>query len=427
MAGRLMDERDKEIARLKHRIAGLEKTLQIVTGHSGRIEKNLSQLFEVISDTMPVPLLITSKAGDILFSNGKARETFGYPDKTFQKLNAVYLYENLEDRSNLVKTIDDQKEVRGFEINLKKADGQIFPVSVFSRQISFEGNDCLLSVIYDLSDLREEEQKRLMLERQLRQTQKMEAIGTMASGIAHDFNSVLTVIFGRLQLAMTILPEESHARKQIKNALSAAEKARALIVNLMTFCHKKDEERKPLCIDVVVAEAMEMIKPIKSSKIEIRQRIDTKGSIIMGDPVQIQQVLLNLCSNANHVLRDRGGYMEICLENVRIDSSKTVPFPNLEPDFYVRLTVRDNGPGIDRDIIDRIFDPFFTTKTIDEGTGMGLAIVHGIIQRHGGAVSVESEPGKGTAFHCYFPLIAQKENLIEKIEDRQKDIDGNNE
>ncbi len=398
-----------EIKRLKRRIAGLEKTLQIVTGHSGRIERNLRQLFEVVSDVIPVPMVISLETGKILFSNGKAREIFGYSEEDFHNTDASDLYENAGDLHQFMKIHDAEDEIKGFAVTLKKADGSPFPASLFSHQIVFEGQDCLLTVLYDLSELRKEEEKRLSLERHLRQTQKMEAIGTMAGGIAHDFNNVLTIIFGKLQLAMMTLPEESKSRKHLNDALAAAKSANAMVMQILDFCRQKEQERKPLHISAIVREAMKMVKSLISPNIMTNLRIKSESPIIRGDPTQIYQLLMNLCTNANHVLQDNGGVIEIMLEEVDLSKGNRehIIIPNLKPGYYVRLTVSDNGPGMDKEIIDRVFDPFFTTKAPGEGTGMGLTVVHGIVQRHEGVVSIESELGKGSAFHCYFPVIAK--------------------
>ncbi|QTA91144.1 hybrid sensor histidine kinase/response regulator [Desulfonema magnum] len=409
-----MDDKEKEIInKLKRRISGLEKTLQIVTGYSGRTEKNLRQLFEVISGTMPVPMVITSKTGGLIFSNEKAQEIFGFSEKNFHKTDPSDLYEDSRDCDRFLKMNEAQGEVKGFAVTLKKADGSSFPASLFSRHILFEGQNCLLTVIYDLSEFRKEEEKRLALERQLRQTHKMEALGTMAGGIAHDFNNVLTVIFGRLELAMMMLSEESKAKHHINDALTAAERARAMIMQILAFCRKNEEENSPFPISTIIAEAAKMIRSLAPSNIETSLRINSKSSIVLGDPTQIHQVLMNLCSNSIYALQNREGLIEIILEQVSFGPREKITIPGLSPGTYVRLTVSDNGPGMDKGIIERAFDPFFTTKPAGEGTGMGLSVVHGIIQSHGGAVSVESQPGKKTAFHCYIPVIAETEGMTE--------------
>jgi PAS domain S-box-containing protein len=410
-----MDHKDREIAKLKRRIAGLEKTLQIVTGYSGRIEKNLKHLFEVVSDTMPVPMLISSADGQILFSNGKAQEIFGLSEQEFYKTDARDLYENAQAPRTFMKILSDYGEVRSLAVSLKKSDGSVFPVSLFSQPLVFEGKDCFLTVIYDLSKIRKEEEKRLAMERQLRQSHKMEAIGTMAGGIAHDFNNILAIIFGRLELAMIMLPGDSRVKRHIRDALTAANRAKTMTMQILAFCRKTEDERKPFHISTVVAEAAKMIKTLTPSNIEVIIRIQSKTSIVMGDPTQIHQILMNFSSNAGYALRDRGGVIEIRLEELSFGAQEKIRIPNLRTGDYVKLTVSDNGPGIDKSVIERVFDPFFTTKPPGEGTGMGLAVVHGIVQSHGGAVTVESEPGRGTAFHCYFPLLAQTEDIRESF------------
>lgn len=422
-----MIDKDKEINKLKRRIAGLERTLQIVSGYSSRIEYNQKQLFQIVSETMPVPMLISSEAGEIVFFNGKAQEIFGYSDNDFHLLPGSALYEDANVRSDFLKMLAESGEVRNFAVNLKKADGSVFPASFFSKSLVFEGKNCLLTVIHDLSEIRKEEKKRLAIENQIRQTQKMEAIGTMAGGIAHDFNNVLTVIFGNSELAMMMLPKDCKARSNIGNVLTAANRAKEMIKQIMAFSRKSEEERKPFNIKFIVAEVAKMIESMTPSNIKIVKQIESKSSIIFGDPTQIHQILMNLCSNANYALKDRGDTIEIRLKEVSINSREELNIPNLRTGNYVRLTVCDNGPGMDRAVIERIFEPFFTTKPIGEGTGMGLAVVHGIVKAHGGTVTVESLPGEGTAFHCFFPLVAHPEDLTEESAGSNKAIPGGNE
>ncbi len=245
-------------------------------------------------------------------------------------------------------------------------------------------------------------------ERMFRQVRKMEAIGTLASGIAHDFNNILTIIFGNLELAEMRLPAESPIRKNINSALMATDKGKLLVRQILTFCFQTEQENKPFRIGDVVSEAAEMIRSVISSKIDIKLEIGSEPQIVIGDPIQIHQVLMNLCSNAAYVLKEKGGVIDVILKNTCLKPEDKINIPLLKAGNYAILTVRDNGPGIEKSIVDLIFDPFFTTKKQGEGTGMGLAIVHGIVQKHGGAVYVETDLKKGTAFHCYFPTVSEK-------------------
>jgi len=404
-----MSQENKKNEKLKRRIAGLEKTLRIVVDHSGRTEESLKNLFNTVSNTIPVPLMIASKDGKILFSNKKAREIFGYSNDLIYQIRSLDLYENPEDRNRLLKIIACDGEVRDFGVCMKKSDGSVFPASLFSQQIIFEGHTCLLTVTYDLSELKQEEEKRLTLERQLRQNRKMEAIGTMAGGIAHDFNNILTIILGKTELAMEILSTNSSAAKnQLNDVVKAVDRARKMVRQILDFSRKTAEVFKPFEITEVISETAQMIQMMTLPHMKLKLRMTSEPSVIMGDSTQIQQVLINLCTNAVYALRDRQtGIMEIILENVFFDSEKIFADSCLSAGWYARLTISDNGTGIDKNIIERIFDPFFTTKAVGEGTGMGLAVIHGIIQRHGGAVNVESKLGKGTAFHCHIPLASE--------------------
>ncbi len=411
-----MDERDREIERLRRRVAGLEKTVQIVTRFSGRAERDMLDLFETISETVPVPLLISTESGEQLFHNRQALEIFGFSQADgsaeFKRRNAATVYENPEDRRRLLALLDARGEARGLSARMKKADGSVFPAALHSRRLIYQGRPCLLTVIHDLSELKREEQRRLNLERQIRQTQKMEAIGTLAGGIAHDFNNILAVIFGKLDLAMRSLPEKAPARRHLNDALSAAQRAKSMVGRLLDFCRLREMAPVAFPVAAIAREVGGMIRCLTSSRVRVNVRIEAPDALIMGDPTQIHQILMNLCANADYVLRQRGGAIDIILRTAHMppaDGNAVDPPPNLPPGDYARLTVADNGPGIDPDLLDRIFDPFFTTKGPGEGTGMGLSVVHGIVAGHGGAMTVESAPGQGAAFHCYFPLAATSE------------------
>jgi len=421
-----MDVLDTEIDRLKRRVAGLEKALQIVTGHSGRMEENLKHLFDAISGTIPVPMVISTRSGEILFFNKKAREIFGYDETDFHGLTADCLYDQPDDRRTILRRITDEGEIRGAAVTMRKADGSAFPASLFSRSIAYEGKDSLLTVIHDLSEIRQEEKKRLAIERLMRQNQRVEAVGAMAAGIAHDFNNVLSVIFGRLQLAQIHLPNESPASKEIDEALKAADRAREMTLQILSFCRIKEEERKPLVIGAVVTEASRMVQSLIASGIDLQLRITCGPAIVLGDPTQIHQVLMNLVSNANYALKGRGGIIEIRIEETALATDDPLVIAGLDAGSYIRLSVRDNGPGMDPAVIERAFDPFFTTKPVGEGTGMGLAVVHTILKGHGGTVRVESEPGKGSVFHCFFPRINDMQRPADPAVS-QKTIQGGNE
>jgi PAS domain S-box-containing protein len=243
------------------------------------------------------------------------------------------------------------------------------------------------------------------MERQLRQAQKMEAIGTLAGGIAHDFNNILAAIIGYTEMLLFKIPKDSPIRHNLEQVLKAGNRAKELVKQILAFSRQSEQEMKPVQISLVVKEALKLLRASLPTTIEIRQNITGKMGMILADPTQIHQVLMNLCTNAAHAMRATGGVLEVGLGEVKLDGQMMEQCPELTPGSYLRLTVRDTGHGMDSMVMARIFDPFFTTKSPGEGTGMGLAVVHGIVKSHGGAIGVSSEPGVGTTFQMFFPRL----------------------
>ena len=254
-------------------------------------------------------------------------------------------------------------------------------------------------------DHKQAEEEKKKLEEQLRQTQKMEAIGTLAGGIAHDFNNVLGSIIGYADLAMDDIQEGTIARSNLEQVLIAGSRAKQLIKQILTFSRKAEEGQKLIQVAPVIEESLKMLRASIPSTIEIRQNIESQDGIISGNPTQIHQVVINLCTNAAHAMGENGGVLKVGLEEVSIDSDIVTHYGDLKMGQYLKLTIKDTGCGIERDAIDRVFEPFFTTKDVDKGTGMGLSVVHGIVKDHNGTITVESQPQKGTTFNVFLPKI----------------------
>ena len=254
----------------------------------------------------------------------------------------------------------------------------------------------------DIHDRKQAEEERLKLETQLQQAQKMESLGVLAGGIAHDFNNVLYSIIGYTELTMDDVPEGSVAQKNLKEVFKGAMRAKDMVQQILAFSRKAETIKKPIKLQSVVREAIKLLRTSIPSTIEIRQNIDANCSPAFADSTQIHQVVMNLSTNAYQAMREKGGVLELTLMEEEISSSDS----NLDlmQGKYLKLIVSDTGYGIDRVLIDKIFDPYFTTRGLDEGTGMGLAVVHGIVKSHGGDIKVYSELGKGTIFHVYFPI-----------------------
>lgn len=264
------------------------------------------------------------------------------------------------------------------------------------------GVEGMLALCLDITDqLGAEEEKETLL-RQLHQAQKMEAVGTLAGGIAHDFNNILTAIMGYSELVIDDLDGNPQAKENQNKVLSAAERAMGLIDQLLDFSRSQSEEPRPIEARLVVKEALKLLRVSLPTTIEVVEEIGPDTGKVMADPGQIHQVLMNLCSNAHNAMKDTGGVVEVSLRRVEINSANK-PSPDIDPGSYLELLVRDNGPGMNPDVAARVFEPFFTTLEIGKGSGMGLAVVHGIITKMGGAVTLETKLGEGTAFTVYLP------------------------
>ena len=247
--------------------------------------------------------------------------------------------------------------------------------------------------------------EKVRFENQLRQSQKMEAIGTLAGGIAHDFNNILGVIIGCSELAMDQIPKNSRARADMEHVLDAGLRAKSLVSQILTFSRQGESEQKPLLLAPFVKEVAKFLRATLPASLEIRLTLEPGNHVALTDPTQMQQVMLNLLTNSAHAMEPDGGVIEIVLSRVELGPDKDVGPSDLKPGPYVSLKVKDAGCGIDKKDIHRIFDPFFTTKPVGKGTGLGLSVVHGIVQNHGGAVEVHSEKGKGTTVRVLLPSL----------------------
>ncbi|MFH0997877.1 MAG: response regulator [Pseudomonadota bacterium] len=229
-------------------------------------------------------------------------------------------------------------------------------------------------------------------------------MGTLAGGIAHDFNNILAAILGYTELTRSTMPQGTPEYRNLEQVIKASSRARDLVQQILLFSRQDTAELKPVRVSVIAKEALQLLRATLPSTIEIRQSLASSSeSRILADPSQIHQLLMNLGTNAAHAMREKGGILEVSLSDVNPESDAFTHNPELKPGPYILLTVSDTGHGMDRSVMDRIFDPFFTTKRSGEGTGMGLSVVHGIVKRHGGTLSVSSQVDKGTAFQLFFP------------------------
>ena len=250
------------------------------------------------------------------------------------------------------------------------------------------------------------------LQQQLFQAQKMEAIGTLAGGIAHDFNNILAAIIGFAEMALQQDSMGQQSRLNVREILKAGMRAKELVHQILAFSRQTEQRRRPVQIAAIVEEALKLLRSILPVTIAMDSRIQT-DSPIEADPTQIHQVIINLGTNAAHAMRERGGILTVRLTDVYLDTITAVHHQEIKPGHYVSLIIEDTGHGMDAATLERIFEPYFTTKKIGEGTGLGLAVAHGIMKSHKGAITVKSRPGVGTAFTLYFPVTHEKSSDLE--------------
>jgi PAS domain S-box-containing protein len=257
---------------------------------------------------------------------------------------------------------------------------------------------------------------RLVMEKQLVQSQKMEAMGTLAGGIAHDFNNILGGIIGYTELAVRTLDKKSPVQKYLKQVLTASKRASDLVKQILIFSRREKKEKEPVQMSLIVKEAIKLLRSSLPAAIEIVSKIEDNKSFILADPTQIHQVIMNLCTNAAHAMKDKGGMIEVRLNNETVEPGL---YKELKAGPHLRLSISDTGHGIKQEMIDKIFEPFFTTKKAEEGTGMGLAVVHGIVKSYNGNISVYSKEGQGTTFSILFPIVV---DVIHKQEKQEEEI-----
>ncbi len=287
-----------------------------------------------------------------------------------------------------------------FEWTHKRVNGEEFPATVLLSRMEWNGEPMLQATVRDVTH-------EIQLESQLRQAHKMEAIGTLAGGIAHDFNNILSAMLGYSDLAMANLPEDSDAFRDLAEVVTAGHRATDLVRQILAFSRQSEEERKPARIQLIVKEALKLLRSSLPSTIEIDEDVDVDCPPVLADPTQIHQVLMNLCTNAYHAMEDSGGTLSVTLRQTEVTPECAEGNLELSPGDYICLAVSDTGHGMDEETKQRLFEPYFTTKAEGKGTGLGLAVVHGIISEHDGTINVHSEPGQGTEFRIYLPVLGE--------------------
>ncbi len=264
----------------------------------------------------------------------------------------------------------------------------------------------LVLIFQDISVRKQTEDHLRETEATIRHMQKVEALGTLASGIAHDFNNIMTVILGFTQLGLIKVDAAHPVQDYLQLILTASNRAKELVKQILTFSRRQEQQPQPIKLQTIIEECLTLMRGMLPATIELRENLSEGTGTILADPNQIHQVFMNLCTNAEHAMRGTCGTLTVELTSMHVDKGFLTQHPNLREGPHLHLTVKDSGPGIAPEILPRIFDPFFTTKDVGEGTGMGLAVVHGIIMSHGGSISVTSQLQHGTTFEIFLPMIS---------------------
>jgi PAS domain S-box-containing protein len=364
--------------------------------------------YRELAESLPQVIFEVDSKGDLVYLNQTGFALFGYTPgdlaRGFNVLEAFVPEDRERIASDIILNVQGQKSGRQ-EYTAVKKDGTKFPVGVHANRVMREQTATgVRGILIDFTPTKRAEEEKKKLEIQLQQAQKMEAIGALAGGIAHDFNNILSAIIGYTELAMLNEGAE-HCSVELNEALIAANRAKDLVKQILAFSRQTEEERMPVRVALVAREAVKFLRATIPTTIEIKSRIDDKSGAVLANSVELHQIIMNLCTNAQHAIGDQGGLLEVAVQNTEIDLSQKNDLIDLEIGPYVRISVKDTGNGMPPDVIKRIFDPYFTTKEKGVGTGLGLAVVHGIVKKYDGTIKVESEPGKGTTFHIYLPKV----------------------
>lgn len=350
--------------------------------------------------------IVISEQGRIIDISDQALKLFGYSRDEMVGREAAEFAE--PGGRKIVEDCIRQHQEGCYEHRFARKDGTLFQVEAQSKMMRMGERTVRMTAMRDITVQRQNEQRQRNLEEQLRQMQKMEALGTLAGGIAHDFNNILTGILGNLQLAEMDVPKGHPAYLALESAAKASRRARDLVARILSFSRLEQHNRVAAPLGPVVREAMQLLCVGLQGDVGIRTEIDPSCPPVVFDSGQIHQVIMNLGTNSIHAMKAGGGVLSVELRPVSPSDSLRERHPQVTAEHRVCLTLRDNGCGMDEAVMKRLFEPFFTTKTFGQGTGLGLAMVHAIVSSHNGAIVVESAPGAGTRFDLYFPAAQAK-------------------
>jgi PAS domain S-box-containing protein len=408
--GNLSGKSPADMASLIHALRVHQIELEMQNEELRRIYDELGKTkdrYSHLYDFAPIGYLTVTEKGIIKEANLTLASMLGVARGALTgKLLSHFVLKDDQDilyqhRRRLMATDESQK----CELRLVKKDGRAFFTRWECIPIKTKQNDSkeILAAVSDISESKQAELERDKLKSQLFQSQKLESIGTLAGGIAHEINNILSIILGNNELLMLDLLKWGHSTEKAEAISVASLRARDIVQQLLLFSRQTEVKKVLLQIGSVVKESMQLIRSSTPSNIDIKLDIADDVAPIFGNATQINQVLINLCGNAADAMIQTGGTISIALNNAMIDEKSSRRHAAISPGRHVKLMIGDTGHGMDKRTLDRIFDPYFTTKEIGKGTGIGLTVVHGIVEKHNGMISAESVPGKGTVFEILIP------------------------
>ena len=363
------------------------------------LKESRDQLDAIFNSTKDGILVADVQTKIFLMGNNAICEMLGYSVEEISKLQV----NDIHPAKDLPQVIDKfQKQARleidlATDIPVMKKNGDVFFVDISTSLVKISGKECMIGIFRDVTERREIDEK-------TRKKQKLEAIGTLAGGIAHDFNNILSAIIGYSELSIVDLSPGSKLHKNLSEVIRAGKRATELIKQILAFSQQSTNNYSPLKIQNNVKEVLKLLRATLPTTIDIKQEIDENCGYVSANGTQIHQILMNLCTNALHAMEETGGTIGVRLQEIQFEEIEEAFIHGLAPRKYVLLEVSDNGQGIEEMILDNIFDPYFTTKPQGKGSGLGLAVVYGIVKDHGGTIKVDSKYGHGTTFKVVLPV-----------------------
>jgi PAS domain S-box-containing protein len=412
--GRQRDELDLVASSINKMRASLLREINKLKEAETRIAAGKAE-FAAIFNSITDALLFVDQHRRIIMTNPAFTAIFGYQFTEIAGQTAQFLYADPEvfvaqGRTRYNPEAEDQQPV--YETDYRRQDGSVFAGETLGVKVRNRGGEVIgfLAIIRNINEKKLLLAEKAALEANLRQAYKMEALGTMAGGIAHDFNNILAIILGNVDFALEDLPVGHPSRYSMEQVLAAANRAKDLVRQILSFSRQKKRQAISLKPQIMVKETLKLLRSTTPATISIIENIDPECRSIKIDPTQFHQLIMNLFTNATYAMAEKG-QIEIGLRETVLRPNDFQADERPRPGPYARFSVTDSGIGMERETIERIFDPFYTTKEFGQGTGMGLSVVHGIVERYGGIIRVTSEPGKGSTFDVYFPIVKDEEMI----------------